>query len=231
MVMPVFAFGKVKPLRQAKGLNQAEMAAELGMSRPTFVLLEQGQKEPTLSQLYTLSRLLGVEVGELCSNLPAGFAEGNNYDKFKELVAACVLHGADGGNLTKTKLSILTYLADFAWFKLHSLPLTGALYRASNRGPVADHFFRAVDELYEAQAIAIETRGTAMIIRAVEQQPTTRLSEKEISLIHDICTKWRHKSTESILAFSFNHKPNQNAGLGQVLLYESILGTPKELLY
>lgn len=66
MTMPIIAYDQLKPLRLAKGLRQADMATELGISRPTYVQMERGNKEPTLSQLYTLARLLGVPPASLC---------------------------------------------------------------------------------------------------------------------------------------------------------------------
>ncbi len=229
--MPIFAYGKVKPLRQAKGLSQSEIAAELGISRPTYILIEQGGKEPTISQLYTLARLLGLEIGELCLNAPDLQASITDYPKFKELIAALVTHGAHHGTITKTKLSVLAYLADFAWYYAHSAPMTGATYRASTRGPVADDFFRALDDLYEGQTIAIQPSGTGLLVHAVEQLPTALLSEQELSVIHSIGAKWRTKSTSDILTFISQHVPYKSARPDNPIAYETILGQPQNLLY
>jgi putative transcriptional regulator len=231
MAMPIFAYSKVKPLRQAKGLNQAEIAAELGVSRPTYVLIEQGEKEPTLSQLYTLSRLLGVEAGELCANLPSTVADTSDYEKFKDLVFVCASQGSDGEAITKTKLSILTYLVDFVWYRLNSRPMTGAAYRCMERGPVADDYFRAIDDLYEAQAIALEPRGTSMLIRTVEQRPSKSLSEKELLLVRDICKKWQKVSTETAVSFARSQVPCRSAKQGDPIAYEAILSESVTNLY
>ena len=48
MAIPIFTYGKVRPLRQAKGLNQAEIAAELGISRPTYVMMAVSYTHLTL---------------------------------------------------------------------------------------------------------------------------------------------------------------------------------------
>lgn len=69
MAMPIINYDQIKPLRQAKGLRQADVAIELGVSRPTYNLIETGQKEPTITQLYTLARILGVPPSTLCSAL------------------------------------------------------------------------------------------------------------------------------------------------------------------
>jgi putative transcriptional regulator len=231
MVMPVFAYSKVKPLRQAKGLNQAEIAAELGVSRPTYMLIEQGGKEPTLSQLYTLARLLGAEVGELCFNLPSFTSVTVDYAKFKEVVASSITHGADGGIVSKTKLALLVYLADFAWYHGHSRPMTSALYRSTPKGPVADDYFRALDDLYEGQTIAITPKGAGMTIQAMEQLPTKLLNEQELSLIHKIGARWRKEGTAAIASFVAQQAPSKAVKQGDPIPYEVILAEPTGTLY
>jgi transcriptional regulator with XRE-family HTH domain len=231
MAVPVFAYAKLRPLRQAKGLNQGEIAAELGISRPTYVLMEQGQREPTLSQLYTLARLLGVEINELGNNLPSQALYQSNYAKLKELVFACASAGSENGSITKTKLSLLTYLTDFSRYKLEGRPITGALYRHTARGPVADDFFRAIDELYEGQSIAIEPTGVSLIIRPIERAQPTLLSPDELLLVEKICTKWRKESTEAVMRFTSMQSPFKTSIPGEPIAYESILATPKDLLY
>ncbi len=231
MAMPIFAYGKVKPLRQAKGLNQSEIAAELGISRPTYVLMEQGEREPTLTQLYTLARLLGVDAGELCANLPEAGAEIADYGKFKELVALCANLGSADGRVTKTKLSLLTYMADFAWHYRGSKPLTGQTYRYTTRGPVADDFLRAIDELYEAQAVVIQPEGTALVVASVEKPNSKLLNDAELALIEGVCAKWRAESTESILDFVRRRLEPKAGKAGQPIPYESILTETEENLY
>jgi transcriptional regulator with XRE-family HTH domain len=231
MMMPIFAYEKIKPLRQAKGLNQAEIAAELGISRPTFVLMEQGAKEPTLSQLYTLARLLGVEADELCANLPSAGSEVADYAKFKELVSACAASGADDGIITKTKLSLLTYLIDFTWHFRSMRPMTAETYRYSARGPVADDYSRALDELHEAQAIALEPQGTALTVRTVEQRHPKLLDKQELSLIDKICAKWRAESTEAMTNFIRGRVDAKSTKPGEPIPYESILAETENSLY
>lgn len=231
MAMPVFAYGKLRPLRQAKGLTQGEIAAELGISRPTYVLMEQGQREPTLSQLYTLSRLLGVEISELGSNLPAQTQHPFDYHKLKELIFACASAGAENGAITKTKLSLLAYMADFSWYRLTGQAITGALYRHTARGPVADDFFRALDELYEGQAIAIEPTGVSLIIRPIERAQPTLLSNEEQLHVQKICAKWRKESTEAVMRFTSMQSPFKTSMPGEPIAYESIMTTPEHELY
>ena len=228
--MPVFAYGKVKPLRQAKGLNQAEIAAELGVSRPTYVLMEQGEKEPTLTQLYTLARLLGVKTEELCANLPSLGGQVADYEKFKELVWTCLAQGS-GGPITKTKLAHLVYLADFVWRYHHDTPITGTTYRYTAHGPVSDDFFRALDELYEAQSITLQPEGTTLVMHTIEQRPAKRLNDEELAVIAKVCAKWRHESTEAITTFVHDRLEGKMPRKGDTIPYESILTLSEDSLY
>ncbi len=70
--MPIVLYHKIKPLRLAKGLRQSEIAIELAISRPTYTNIERGKKEPTISQLFILARLLGVPPSTLCASLKDG---------------------------------------------------------------------------------------------------------------------------------------------------------------
>jgi len=231
MAIPIFAYEKLKPLRQAKALTQTEIAAELGISRPTYVLMERGGKEPSLSQLYTLARLFGVNADELCANLPGEGNEVVHYAKFKELVAVCAHRGVSDGQLTKTKLSLLTYLADFAWHYRSSRPLTGETYRHTLRGPVADDFFRALDELYETEAIALQPDGTTLTIRPIEKPHPKLLSDAELELIEKICTKWQGETTESMADFVRHRLDPKGAKTGEPIAYESILTESENSLF
>ena len=56
---------RLREARRARGLSQEEVAAELGVSRPTLVNVEQGRRAPRPEELVTLARLYGRRVHEL----------------------------------------------------------------------------------------------------------------------------------------------------------------------
>jgi len=194
--------------------------------------MEQGEKEPTLSQLYTLARLLGVDASELSSNLPMSSQAIFDYPKFKELVAIIASKGAGNGSITKTKLSILSYLVDFSWYQSHGASMTGATYRLGLRGPVADDLLRAIDELYEGQALTLEPQGTAFLITAVSgETPTTLITPSELSLIEAVCGRWRTRNTEAINNFVKSQTFTRSIKPGDPIPYEAILQEPKDSVY
>ncbi len=55
----------IKRLREEAGFSQEKMASELGMSRVSYMAVEKGDKDITLSQAEILSRMFGVSLDEL----------------------------------------------------------------------------------------------------------------------------------------------------------------------
>ena len=56
---------KIRALREAKGMTQAELAEALGLSQPAIVQWETGKNEPTAFNIRRLADLFGVPPGDL----------------------------------------------------------------------------------------------------------------------------------------------------------------------
>lgn len=228
----IVANSKIKHLREQKGVSQETAADFLSVSRPFYALIEQGQREPTLGQLFKLASLLDVKITDITVGIQDNSIPAINYEKFKDLLMACIRFGADSdGKITKTKLAKLIYFSDFTQYFFNHRSMTDALYRCIPRGPVADDYFRAVDELYEEQAIAIEPKGPALMISAVEDVRSTSLSSSELELIEKIGKKWQGHSTDSIVEFTHQQSPWRNSIQGAFISYETILSESESNLY
>lgn len=95
------------------------------------------------------------------------------------MILNAIQYGSDDRDhkITKTKLAKLVYLADFTWFYRNRESISGLTYRCIQRGPVADEYFRAIDELYEDQTITIEPSGTTLLISSREPASHDMLSD------------------------------------------------------
>ena len=51
--------------RMERGLSQAEVAKTIGVSRPTYINIEAGKKELTVSQVEELNRKFGISFNEI----------------------------------------------------------------------------------------------------------------------------------------------------------------------
>ena len=192
----------IKEARLKKKLPQSELASKLGISRPSYIAIEQGKRELTMGEFEKLSSLLGVSFEEV----EAG--ESPNYEKYKQMILAFL--GLDK-KIPKTKLAKLAYLADAGWFYYHLKSMSGMQYRKIQYGPVADSYFRIIDELYENGQIEIEqTPDGAMLIsqtRAGAKKALSEINKEESKLITDISNKWQGKKTKEIVEFTHNQFP------------------------
>ncbi|MEK7175329.1 MAG: helix-turn-helix domain-containing protein [Patescibacteria group bacterium] len=192
----------IKEARLKKKLTQFELALKLGISRPSYIAIEQGKRELTMGEFEKLSSFLGVSFEEVENG------ESPNYEKYKQIILA-FLHFDK--KIPKTKLAKLAYLADAGWFYYHLKSMSGMQYRKIQYGPVADSYFRIIDELYENGQIEIEqTKDGAMLIsqtRAGAKKVLSEINKEELKLLTDINNKWKGKKTKEIVEFTHNQFP------------------------
>jgi DNA-binding XRE family transcriptional regulator/uncharacterized phage-associated protein len=226
----------IEQARLARGYTQEQVARAIGVSRPSYVNIESGKKELTVSQAKTLSSMLRISVDDIL-----GLADGSSIfsdiltstEKYKQIILNSLKYGAvEDGKITKTKLAKLVYLADFIWYYLNSTPMSGMTYRKLPRGPVADVYFRALDELEENGTIIREQKGRAFMFSLIEREaPTSKLSEDELNLIEKISKAWQGKSTDDIVSFTHDQLPWQLCRDGEVIPYSLITQEEPERVY
>ena len=196
----------IKQSRNAREISQADMARKLGISRASYIAIEQGKRDLSLEEAQILADIFGIPL----DNLKQGMAQ--NYEKYKQMILAYLRNAANSdGKVTKTKLAKLLYLADFAWFydKLESM--SGMQYRKIQYGPVPDMYFRALDELEGNGQIAIDRTADGPILifesQTAAKNNLDQINRYEMDLIKKISAKWKSKRTNEIVAFTHNQLP------------------------
>lgn len=69
-VLDSLAAGQENPvriLRRHRGLTQADLASQAGISRPYLTEIETGRKEGSVRAMKALARALGVSVGQIAA--------------------------------------------------------------------------------------------------------------------------------------------------------------------
>lgn len=70
MHTPEESFGVVlRHLRKKKGLSQERLALESGLDRTFISLLERGQRQPSLTTLLQISKVLDVKASEIIAQV------------------------------------------------------------------------------------------------------------------------------------------------------------------
>lgn len=222
--------------RKARGLTQEQIADILGVSRPTYINIENGKKEPTLSQAEVLAGVFRLNLEDLLDSVD-GVSDvidtASAFDKFKQVLLNALKYGADeDGRITKTKLVKLMYLADFIWFYENSRPLTGVKYRKMPRGPVPYEYFRALDELEEDGVILRESKGQATMLSLTENEaPTGKLTDDEIKMVKKVSEAWKGKPTIDIVNFTHEQLPWQICLDDEIIPYGLIFQEEPEKIY
>lgn len=223
----------IKTMREARGISQSQMAEKLEISRPSYVAVEKGTKELSLSEAERLARVFGITVDELLR------AEAPNYKKYKQMILAYLREAKkDGRELKKTKLAKLLYLADFAWFYDHLESMSGMEYRKMQFGPVPSDFFRAMEELEEEGAIRVKHEkgnGKDMYIiqeaRGSAKRALDELNDDELKLVDKVWDNWRDANTQEIVDFTHEQLPYKLAFDGEVVSYPLITQLAPEDVY
>lgn len=204
----------IKDIRIKRGISQFEIAKKLGISRSSYIAVEQGKRELTLGEFEKLSEVLSVSLEDLeRGELP-------NYEKYRRMIHAFLQLNK---SVPKTKLAKLLYFADFGWYYSHLESMSGMQYRKIQYGPVADTYFRLIDEMFDNGEISIEqTENGAMLLsqtRSGAKDNLSELSKEESRLIEKINERWKGKRTSDIVAFTHNQLPYMYAEDNEIVSY------------
>ncbi|MFH1412869.1 MAG: type II toxin-antitoxin system antitoxin SocA domain-containing protein [bacterium] len=221
----------IKSLRVQKGISQQEIAHKLGISRTSYIAVEQGKRELLLSEAQKLSDIFGISL----KDMETGVAP--DYEKYKEMLLAYlrVASSNSDGKIPKTKLAKLLYLADFAWFYEKMQSMSGMQYKRIKYGPVPDSYFRALDELEEQGKVNIDRSNDGIILiregEGSKRRQLNKLSKEEKYLIKQIAKKWKNKKTQEIVDFTHEQLPYRLCALDEVIPYELIIQEDPAYVY
>jgi hypothetical protein len=106
------------------------------------------------------------------------------------------------------------------WYYEHLEPMSGARYRRLPQGPVADIYFRALDELEEEGAVERKSKGRAIMISLIEKEaPENRLDPAEVLAIKRVAEAWKGRPTKEIVDFTHQQLPWLICRDGEVIPY------------
>ncbi|MFI3330677.1 MAG: DUF4065 domain-containing protein [Rikenellaceae bacterium] len=145
---------RIAQLRNLKVISQEELSEMIGISRPSLVQLEQGNRNIKADELKKLAGVLNFSMDEIMSEdfeVNINMSEemvtikqpslrisvGDiNINKFKNLILYILEKCAGKPNVGETVLYKLLYFSDFNYYELYEEHLSGATYRKLPNGPV-----------------------------------------------------------------------------------------------
>lgn len=161
-------------LRNKNGFTQEYVAKELGISRPTYIQLERGERELTVSEATKLAALFSltltdflnenptsyeVEITETKTNLSPKTNEVRisipqaNVDKFKEVFLYILKKAGGKPNVGMTVLYKILYFIDFDYYEKYEEQLMGLVYKKNHYGPTPALFDTVIADMIKENKI------------------------------------------------------------------------------
>ncbi len=221
----------IKELREKKRISQLSMAERLGISRTSYISVEQGKRELSLFEAQKISNIFGISLKDMEMGLVPDLS------KYKEMIISFLrfFNKNDDGKVPKTKLAKLLYLADFSYYYFNAQSMSGMQYRRIKYGPVPDLYFRALDELEEEGRIERDNKKSDVILISENDGSKKislgKLKKKEIEFINEIAKKWKDRKTREIVSFTHNQLPYKVCLPDEIIPYELIIQEDPDYVY
>jgi transcriptional regulator with XRE-family HTH domain len=234
---------RIAELRKAKGMNQEDLAALIGLPRTTLTQIENGNRELSAIELKKLSEHLQFSADEFLSdefNTSKDDVIDSEPDeeiteerisvpklkskKFRNILLYILERCAGKPNVGETVLYKLLYFCDFNFYEIYEEHLTGARYKKMTFGPVPQKMGSIVDNMIsngQLQKIKTEyfdkpqTRYLPLIKPDLKQ-----FSAAEKEVIDSVLDQMSDWSAKMISDYSHNDKPWRATEVNDFIDYE-----------
>lgn len=231
----------IKNKRNSSGLSQSEVAESLGISRPTYIKIEQGKIKPTEEQRALLASIFDISQDTLDKNAGEGKIDGEiklkkvpkeNIEKFKQVLLYIISKVGSRPNIGQTALYKLLYFIDFDFYEKNQKYLIGATYIKNTHGPSPVSFAKIAQGLEEkGKLVEVSSKyfGYDQKKYLVTSEPdVSELSAIELKHIDNELERLATKSAKELSELSHIDTPWKVAKDKQILNYRHVFYRPDE---
>lgn len=150
--------------------------------------------------------------------------EGKNKEKLQNAILYFAKYSKPK-TVGKTKLAKLLYYLDFDHFEKHLEPVTRAVYKNKERGPMPDDFYSQLNEMRHKGKIGIKKIKTnyekdmELIIPLVEPNLSV-FTEDEIKTLKTVIGKWKDATGKHMTNESHKESPWKGTRRNEVVPYQ-----------
>jgi transcriptional regulator with XRE-family HTH domain len=234
----------IKKLRLKNRFNQSFVAGHIGVSRPTYLQIEKGERDLTITEAKKLADLYGLSLesflneeeikiessgkkeikkdkNEIRIDVPQ-----NNLEKFKQVLLYILTKIGSKPNIGETAIYKLLYFIDFDYYEKYEEQLMGAKYIRNNYGPTPVHFKKVIEEMIKIDQLE-EVKSKYFEYPQKKYLPKvtpilTMLSGQEIAHIDEVLNRLSDKTAKELSNYSHTDNPWMVKKQGEVLDYESV---------
>lgn len=237
----------IQKLRKKNNLTQGFLASEIGVSRPTYAQIEQGERDLTITEAKKLAAIFSIPIKDFLENKDSSIITKiekdenkskphkqeirinipqKNLKKFKEVFLYVLAKVGNKSNIGESVLNKLFYFIDFDYYEKYEEQLIGATYIKNHYGPTPCELKKIVDEMKKNKEIE-EIKSKYFKFDQKKYLPLRKpnldiLSAREIGLIDDVLNRLSDKSASEIRDYSHEDIPFKVHKDGEKIDYETV---------
>ncbi len=243
---------KIKLLRGHNKFSQEYLAGKLGVSRPTYLQIEKGERDLTIPEARKLTSIFGLSLenflGDTDSIQPEVVLEKEsakekesdirivmpqaNVKKFREVLLYVLSKVGAKPNIGETALYKLLYFIDFDFYEKFESQLTGARYIKNHYGPTPVEFKKIVEGMEEKGEVERVKSSYFQYDQKKylpHREPDLRnLSAQEIKHIDEVLARLSDKNANELSDYSHSDVPWKVHKQGDIISYESVFYRDQE---
>jgi DNA-binding XRE family transcriptional regulator/uncharacterized phage-associated protein len=235
----------IKKLREENSFSQEYLAKELKISRPTYLQIEKGERDLTITEAKKLSSIFSMSLESFLKgnsfnievNLEKEGSEKKeenirinipqeNLKKFKEVLLYILEKVGAKPNIAETAIYKILYFIDFDYYEKFEEQLIGARYIKNHFGPTPIAFKKIIDDMIEKKEVE-KVRSKYFQYEQKKYLPLrspdlSNLSAKEIQHIDEVLNRLSSKSAKELSEYSHLDTPWVIHEDGEEIDYESV---------
>ncbi len=237
-------FRKIRVLRKKNNFSQEYMARELGMSRPTYIQIEKGERELTITEAKKLAAIFSISLENLLTGEAPRYKVSiekrkvdnssvtqirvteKDLEKFKQVLLYVLGKVGSKPNVGETVLHKLLYFIDFDYYEKFEENLIGATYIKNHHGPTSVELKDIIGDMQKNREIeAVKSQYFKYEQKKylpIKRPNLDAFSAREIEHIDDVLARLSDKNAREIESYSHEDIPWKVAGDGKPLSYESV---------
>jgi len=237
-------FKKIKALRKENNFSQEYVARELGMSRPTYMQIEQGKREITITEAKKLARIFSISFEDFLAGKASKYkviiekkaiskssntqirVTKKNLEKFKQVLLYVLGKVGSKPNVGETVIHKLLYFIDFNYYEKFEENLMGATYIKNHHGPTSIELKKIIADMQkngEIEAVKSQYfKYEQKKYLPIKRPNLDSFSAREIEHIDDVLARLSDQNAREIENYSHGDIPWKVAEDGKPLSYESV---------
>ena len=238
----------IKALREKRDLTQGYVAMKLGISRPTYILLENGKRDLTVKEAKKLAKVFGIGLNDLLMEkditepkveLEKGKKEEKEKDpgirisvpkkdvvKFQEVFLYILEKIGAKPNVGEAVICKILYFIDFDYYELYEEQLMGAVYIKNHYGPTPAAFLKIVTEMKKKKDIIMVENKIFKYLQKkylpLRKANLGGFKANEIKVIDDVIERYKDKTAKEMEEISHRDVPWIGSEHQKVIDYESV---------